>query len=159
MRRKERRNRRSILRRDVGAVTCQNGKSVVSSPCICIFISYHFNSAYQQYTGTQESDSNYQELGKVPLRCQHSLQLVDRRLTGPDAISIILDGPIGTESSHGKCSLDGSFIPFIMISTPEIVDESLSLNVRSKVVRHLSSAKVLDEVGNSPNSDHVHIQS
>jgi hypothetical protein len=85
--------------------------------------------------------------------------LGDRRLTGPDPISIILDGPIGTESSHGKCSLDGSFIPFIMISTPEIVDESLSLDIRSKVVRYLPSARFFAVVGNSPSSDHVHIQS
>jgi hypothetical protein len=76
----------------------------------------------------------------VPLQYQHFIWSKDSRLTRPDPISVILDGPIGTESSHGKCSLDGSFIPFIMISTPEIVDESLSLDVRSKVVGYLISA-------------------
>ena len=68
--------------------------------------------------------------------------MIDRRRTRPDPIGIILDRPIGTEGSHGECSLDGSFIPFIMVSTPEVVHESLSLDVRSKVVRYLTSAEV-----------------
>jgi len=69
--------------------------------------------------------------------------MIERGFTRPDAISIILDRPIGTEGSHGECSLDRPFIPFIMISTPEIVDESLSLDVRTKVVRYLSSVYIM----------------
>jgi hypothetical protein len=96
-------------------------------------MTYHFNSVYQQQSPEQGETkhrwSNYQEPSKVPLFRSATTLSLPRLLTRPYTISIVLDRPIRAEFSHGKGSLDGSFIPFIMVSSPEIIHESLSLDV------------------------------
>lgn len=67
-------------------------------------------------------------------------------LTRPDTIRIILDRPIGAEFAHGKGGSDRLLVPFAMIASPELINQRLSLDVRSEVVRDLPVSFALQQL-------------